>query len=165
MSDQADMFGGEDTLAVARAKVMVDRFDPEGTTCPCCDGLAKVYPRKFNRTMGVILCQMYVWNRADPGRWRHVKDEWPQANSKFNAEYTRLEDYYFIEPKPEGKDDGNPRCGFHRITQRGIDFVEGRCEAESHLHYYKGDIVERSQTTLDIGGVLRRPFYYKELWE
>lgn len=164
-----DLFDDEDSLSRARRMVMRDRWPVSrgglgGVICPCCDGIAHVYPRKFNRTMARVLVQMYLWDRRQPGEWRHVKNEWPKDNSKFNAEYARMVDYGLIE-EPDGvRPDGNPDTGYHRITEAGREFVEGRRRVPETHYCYKNKVIDQSAKTIDISGAIGHPFDYRELF-
>lgn len=50
---------GSQTLAEARAHVIANR--DEGTMCPCCGQLAKVYRRKLNASMALSLVWIYQY--------------------------------------------------------------------------------------------------------
>jgi len=165
-----DLFDNEDSLSRARRMVMRDRWPVSrggagGLICPCCDGLAKVYPRKFYKTMARILVQMYLWDRREPGGWHHVKNEWKKESSKFNPEYARMVDYGLIEAPDGIRPDGNPDTGYHRITEAGRVFVEGRSRVPK-LHYcYKGRVIDQSEQTVGISDVVGYEFNYRELFQ
>lgn len=163
--ETVEMFGDDDTLSRARRKVMRERFDAVGTICPCCDGLAKVYPRKFNKTMARVLVRMYVWDCRQPGQWHHVRKEWDLENLRFNAEYARMVDYDLIESPDDIRPDGNPDTGYHRITDLGRAFVEGRVRVPERHYCYKGKVIDQSESTIDISGAIGRPFSYRELFQ
>jgi len=162
-AEQASLDFG-DSLSAARRRVRMARFDTSGTICPCCDGLAKAYNRKFNKTMGDMLLQLFIWEKQEPGRWRHVKQEWPHNPGTFNQEYARMTDYELIEAPDEKRVDGNPHTGNHRITRKGVSFVMGLTAVPARLVYYKGSVIEESIEMINIAGVLGRPFNYRELW-
>ena len=154
----------DDSLWTARRMVMEERWGAKGVVCPCCDGLAKVYKRPFNKTMGKILIQMYIWEKKEPGRWHHVKNEWPYQPKTFNSEYARMVDYSLIEAPHDIRPDGNPDTGHHRITRSGVEFVEGRREVTKRQHCYKGQVIGESGPQVNISWVLKRPFNYRELF-
>ena len=160
---QSDMFGT--TLSAARAEVMAGRRNAGGVICPCCDGLAKMYVRKFNKTMAAHLVLLCKWNHEAPGEWHHVKRRFiGERRMNFNAEFARLADYELIESPDGVQPDGNPDGGYYRITPAGIDFVLGMCTVPTRLTYYKGRVLEVDSERINIEGALGRPFIYKELW-
>lgn len=143
---------------------MAKRFSTDGVNCPCCDGLAKVYPRTFNKTMARILVQMYLWDHDEPSRFRHVKEEWPYKFGTFNPEYARMVDLGLIEEPDEARDDGNPNTGYHRITHKGIRFVRGEVTIARRVFCYKGNVIEEDEGRITISDAMKRPFHYRELW-
>lgn len=154
----------EQSLAGARAFVMERRFRPEGTVCPCCDGIAKVYPRKFNKTLARILMVLARWDVENSGQFHHVKNEWQWANWSFNAEYARMVDLGLIEEPAEGRADGNPNTGFHRITHKGVRFVKGEITIPERVFCYKGKVIDESPEQINIYKAIGYEFKYSDLF-
>lgn len=64
----------------------------------------------------------------------------------------------------EVREDGSPRSGFHRITQRGRDFAHGRVVVPKYVHVYNGEYVNVfSDETISIEQALGEAFDYREL--
>lgn len=120
------------TLAQARAQFYENLRD--GTTCPCCDRYAKMYKRNLNSAMAATLIGMYkAWMR-DPGSWIHMISV--HNFGLPSRDYGTLEHWGLTEAKGETRKDGNPESGFHRITEKGRDFVEGKTLLRKYVFLY-----------------------------
>lgn len=136
----------------------------KGTICPCCDGIAKVYKRSFTKTLARILRVMHFWDIKSPGSWHHVKNEWPGPRPMFNPEYARMVDLGLIEENREGREDGNPNNGFHRITQKGKDFCNGKVTIPKYVYCYKGKVIDESNARITFADAWGTPFNYQEIF-
>lgn len=93
-----------------------------GTRCILCDRMNKVYHSPLNHEMARVLGKLAEFHRETPSRYIHVYDQIPNVRGGW---YSRLAYWGFIE--------GSNEEGCWRITGEGLDFVEGRSMALSHV--------------------------------
>lgn len=162
MSRQTSFFDQRDTLSDARERVRA-RLD-DGVECPCCGLFAKRYRRKLHAGMAVALIAIY--RTAAAGQfldgWMHVTKELLRRGvNPYASEYSKLEFWGFVEPKP-GQKKGSNEAGYWRITEAGRLFVEGRAVAPRVVLVYANRVVEYLGTTT-VREALGDKFSYEEL--
>lgn len=158
MAEQGSLFGppARDTLAEARRQVEHGRAD--GVTCPCCGQFAKTYRRKLNSSMAYAL--LVIARRTDD--WFHLFDFLAKQRVKA-SDAPSLRHWGLIEEKGEGKDDGNPRAGFYRVTELGRAFAGGRASVPRHMLIYNDQLLGFSEERIAIREALGDRFDYDEL--
>jgi hypothetical protein len=142
-----------------------DAFEAElgkGTECPCCGRFGKEYRRKLNSGMALTLIRIY---KSQQREWIHVKEYLRMHEYKNSHDWTLLKYWGLLEPKIAQRDDGSDRNGFHRITQKGIDFVEAKINVQSHIFLYNSGFLGFSGNMVSIRDALGRHFNYDELME
>lgn len=136
------------------------RVDP-GEVCPCCNQKAKVYPRTVHHTLAVALIQLY----------RRGLTYMPNAPTPFvhapslpgdTHEISQLVWWGLIEEEKGKRPDGG-RKGFWRITQAGIDFVEGKRTIQKTARVYDAQVVSYRGKQVTIKDCLDDPFDYDRL--
>jgi len=153
------------TLEEARRALLAEIR--EGTVCPCCERIAKVYKRKLNSSMARTMITFYRHSRKKPG-WFHVLREFvfEKAGPRYVCgDYSKLIYWGLIEERGDQQEDGNPHSGYFRITQRGVDFVEGRVRIARFVFLYNDrqvDVGEDPGDT-DVHEALGDKFDYNEL--
>lgn len=100
----------------------------DGAYCPCCGQRAQLYERKITSTMARALIQM----------WRHAGIEWchlPTVVGALRADEAKLVHWGLIEEENVVRDDGG-RAGFWRVTDLGVQFVQGEVTVPKHAYIY-----------------------------
>lgn len=113
------------TLAEAVDFVLAHMFSKEGAQCPCCGGLAKVKSYAVGGQLAYGLQLLYN-SRPAP---LHVKQFAGDSRMHGILRHAGL-----IE-QPTG-DPSKPfnRSGYWVITDRGVDWIEGRTTIPQHIH-------------------------------
>ncbi len=144
---------------------LISHFE-EGAVCPCCGQLVKLYKRKLDSFMAYALILIYRYFRqSDVEPWLHVPS-YLIAQGASDRECAKLRYWGLIEEMANTRPDGG-RAGLYRISQRGIDFVEGRCSVPKYIYLYnqmlidRGDEADSARTT--IHEALAERFDYQEL--
>lgn len=150
------------TLAQARA----DFYESlrEGTRCPCCDRFGKIYRRKLNSSMALMVIRMFRYEKEHPG-WIHMI-----SVNNFNLpsrDYGTLMHWELTEEKAGKKEDGNPDNGFYRLTEKGRLFALRKIRVRKYIYLYDNlslDVNEpEKDETIDVAEALGRHFNYTEL--
>ena len=105
------------TVADAKAWLR-DRVD-DGTRCPCCTQLAKVYKRQINGAMVRALVGLYRASHVG-AVFAHLPPIDPSHGDAAKLAYWGL-----IEEEPTVREDGG-RSGWWRITPLGVDWLHAR---------------------------------------
>lgn len=112
----------ERTLEEAR-KTLFENIR-EGTECPCCGQLAKVYQRKFNSIMARSMIAFWLEDREHPKEWLHalqvLQRRMPSVQG--SGDYGKLHYWGLLVAKADETDDGNS-AGLFRLTEKGRRFV------------------------------------------
>ena len=118
------------TLDEARQHVLKHRTDAFGVPCPCCDQLVKVYRRRINGAMALVLLALAKQAIAKGSReWLHVPNFVraipfsANLSVKSGGDWSKLRFWGLIEMRSGVRDDGSKRNGWYRITQEGVDFA------------------------------------------
>ena len=133
--------------------------------CPCCGQLVKLYKRKFNAGMAVVLIQIYKIHKTKPedDTWIKITEEvLARGYNPATMEYSKLKHWGLIEERGDAGEN-TPSAGFWRMTNRGINFVKGAVSIPSHVHIYNNMIVGFSETHVKISEALTEKFDYEEL--
>lgn len=153
---QPDMFGP--SLAEAKAEFYASAREPAGTICPCCDRFGKIYAVKLNAGMANTL----LWLYQNQG-FQHLPTAAPRHVISTNS-VGKLAAWGMAEAQPNDDDPSKKHLGIWRITAAGIDFVEGRSRAWSHVIHYNQTVMGfREDKKITISQALGRPFHYQEL--
>jgi hypothetical protein len=131
-----------------------------GVVCPCCQRFGKVYVRKFNKGMATNLINLYRRTRSG---FVHLPSTAPRYILNDN-QVGKLVFWNMAVAQPNEDDPSKNKSGCWKITDTGIDFVEGRIMVWSHVIEYN-QIVEgfREKKRVNISDALGRPFHYQEL--
>ncbi len=137
-----------------------------GVSCPCCDQFAKVYRRGLSGPMVYALIVIERWTRSNTG-WLHV----PEYLSKVctgtttrGGDWAKMVHWGLLQEKPVVRMDGAKHAGYYKITQLGLDFVNGRVQVPAHVFLYNKQKLERPITKMiSVEEALRKKFNYAEL--
>lgn len=149
--------GAEWTLADAKAWTR-ERAD-DGVTCPLCTQNVKVYRFHINASMAVALTRI----------WRHGGRAWVDVSAmdlphNLHGHLSKLRFWGLLE-KPEGehREDGSPRVGIWRVTERGEDWMRGAITVPSHARIYDNRCLGIVGEPMTIRDALGHRFNFDEL--
>ena len=150
-----------DSLLHARTLLQAAALEPQGVVCPCCDQIAKVYPRAINATMAAVLLILADDYREHGGLCVDVSEVLRNRNvaQRSGGDWARLKYWGLIERQP-----GRARW---RITDLGLEFAAGTLTVERELLVYDDEVVGTSDPTpvcihdciggFDVGDLYQRP--------
>lgn len=141
--------------------------------CPVCDSIVHLY--SFNITeltaKGFIMfCELYLKKNYNPnftfkdlnGKvWVHTKDYFEDIGLTQNVRggFTKLKYFGLIE-KYYDKDGDNPRNGYWKVTQKGIDFYKGNIKIPKFVYTYNDKAIEFSEDTIELKDTWGTKFDY-----
>ncbi len=158
------------TVAEARRFVEEHRTDSHGANCPVCDQLVKVYRRRLNTAMALVL--IYLVRRYDQVgalEWVHVPTFIrtlpiaPTVPVGNGGDWSKMRFWGFIEPQPGDRGDGSTRNGFYQLTERGIAFARGQMKAPASVYITNQQVLGVDEKLVDIHEALGKQFRYDEL--
>lgn len=117
--------GPPDSVSEERRRIEIDRKQPGGTVCRCCDQHTQEYRRKFNSGMARSLIALY---RHHIKRQIAANDDFPwmyyRGLVQQNLEYSKLQFWQLIEIKPHEDDPAKRTSGVWRLTHLAPPFVQ-----------------------------------------
>lgn len=135
----------------------------DGATCPCCERFGKVYTRSINRSIAQSLKWMYIFSKDHGvGVWADMREDAPQQSIRAN-EYTKLLSWRLAEKMSVEPGSSQKNTGMYRITQKGIDFVEGSVMVPKNVFIYNNEVLGVSEELIDFQSCLDEYFDYQEL--
>jgi len=143
------------TLAEAHKRVMagLDR----GVWCPCCQRLARRYPRVLSKEMArfVVLLYDYGLRVGRPTRYHHVRDFVPNLRDtpKASSDGAYLVLWGLVER-------GASDQGSYRLLDAGRDWIAGRCTVPRVAWVYGGRPYAFSRERVSLDQVVH---HYHEL--
>jgi len=151
------------SVEVARTWLHLSLAD--GAYCPCCGQLAKLYRRKLNATMSLVLVLLYRRFKEDPElEWLHVPTF---LNGKGVAarggDWAKLTHWGVLEALQRSRDNEAAGVGYYRVTDKGRSFVEIRSSLPSAAFLYDGRVQGFSEDMVTIVETLEKRFDYTEL--
>lgn len=151
----------DDTLAVARERVMAERWE-KGSTCPCCDQMAKVYARTLYAGLAVDLIKAWRYVRdGDPFQWFHM----PTAISHRAGDAAKAAHWGLIEPMPDVRREDGGKAGWWRFTPVGIGWVKGTSSVPRYALIYNKVLQRVDGPPWSIRDALGKEFDLRELLE
>lgn len=134
-SDQLDEFYEGKTLNEMR--VFVREHRKYGVTCPCCSQTVKVYERAMNYSMASYLKALLVL--SDGRIYVHIAEieelaRKSMAKTTGGRDFACLKGWNLIEQLPKDPNDKKRKTsGMWKITQKGIDFVNGKISLQAKV--------------------------------
>ena len=123
-----------------------------GAECPVCRRLVHCYKRKL--TVSIVRQLVKLYKKG--GGW-HNKDSWADTNISV---YAHPRQWGLIEKKISDSEK-KKSSGMWRITQKGIDFVEGRIAIPDAIFVYLNEVQGVSETRVKIAEVIENFDYSK----
>ncbi len=170
MTQDFDVICDDDSVGVARR--WLDRKADDGAICPCCRGVVKVYSRKINATMALVLIEMARSTTVESGPvWLHVQRDVLSrlvsrgVHAATSGDYAKLRYWDLIVPIPTGRamELRANSSGLWRITARGLMFVRRQIKVQSVARVLGGDVIGYAGLDVGIEECLGKRFSYDEL--
>jgi len=156
--EQTELFS--DTLQQAKQELR-DNWD-KGTSCKCCGQFVKLYKRKLNSGMAVILIRLYKESLISD-RWINVKDFLRVNSFKNNHDWTLLKYWGFIKQNDQKSNGKTKSLGEWKITDKGKDFVLNKITTHKRIHIYNKMYMGVDIEQTNIIECLGNHFNYNEL--
>lgn len=151
MPDHFDM-----NMPVGQAKADVMALLEEGVVCPCCEQLAKRYPRTIYSTMAASIIAIY---RAAGREWIHIPT---LLDRRAAADVPKLRHWGLLEEEMTLREDGG-RAGFWRLTEAGVAYVIGNRHVPKTAYVYNNEVLGYEGPQVSIQDALGTKFDYREL--
>ena len=156
---------------VLEAKAFLNKNARLGVSCPCCNGLVKVYKRKLNTGMALFLISLYKiqFGKVHLGSSEvitevHAKDVLKGLNTHTKSlDYSVLKHFGLIDSVKGENSEGKKSSGFWTLTTSGIQFVLGSYLAPAYVEIYNNKRLNDSDERVGIEEALGRNFDYEEL--
>lgn len=169
---QPTKFTGSEQSALAEVRQFVfdHRIDAHGASCPACDQLVKIYNRKLNSPMAIVL--IYLVRQAQQAGyadWVHVPSFIrslplpPGVSAGNGGDWSKLRFWGFIEPKFAEREDGSKRNGYYKVTQKGIDFALGKDTAPASFYMTNQTVIGPGPGEVSVAQALGKKFDYSDL--
>lgn len=127
----------------------------EGTRCPCCTQMAKVYKRTIHAKMARDLVRSY---REVGTAWYHV----PSVITGHPGDLVKCRYWGLMQEDTEKRDDGG-RAGWWKITPTGEAFVLHQLAVPKYARLYDGRRLSLEGPNVTIVDCLGKKFNYSEL--
>lgn len=152
---------GVNTVADARTRIAAGWEAGDGTPCPVCTQLVKLYRRKLNSGMARILIWLVREAARYPEGWVPVADTAPTFVRRSN-EVSRLALWGLVEDQPSDTP-ARRNSGVWRPTDAGRRFAARETRAPSHVLIFNNVVYGWSAEQIDITAALGETFRYDEL--
>lgn len=140
-ADRLTFQGGPgSTLKEAQEFVETNRLT--GVTCPCCGQTAKTYRKRLGSTRAVGLVLLYWLYQKHPecrGKFVHVVRYIHSLG--LDPKISALLTGDFVGAKNWGMLEAGARVGYWRLSQRAIDFIEGRVSIPSYAYLFNDELL------------------------
>ena len=136
-----------------------------GTTCPCCGRYVKLYKRKLTSSMVQALILIYKYFKLNPESWLHVENYLKQQNisAAIRGDFPKLRYWGLLEKQIDKREDGSGRVGYYKVSQKGIDFINGRIEVPRFVFIYNQTVERFSEEKTGIKKALGDKFSFDEI--
>lgn len=134
----------------------------EGSKCPCCSQLARVYRRAMTATTGRAMVAMH----RQEDDWVHLPTlvKTQLSDVAHQGGYAALAQHWGLiqEARDAGREDGG-RAGWWRLTIKGRAFVQDGYRVPKYAHIYDGRCLGHSGEPVGVRDVLGTKFDYAAL--
>jgi hypothetical protein len=154
------------TIAAAR-KVLLAHMR-SGVDCPVCNQFAKLYSRPIRAGMVAGLGVLYTYDLKNSGAWCHVEMAFKELKPEVRGgDWCKLRFWDMIEKRPkihDTKRGSNPKKGFWRITELGVEFITGKLKVPERALIFNNECLGFSGDEMDVFEVLEKGgFDYDEI--
>lgn len=121
----------------------------EGVICPCCNRYTRRYKRKITKSM---ILGLHLIKKSGKTDYIHLQEFFKNQDcpSSTFGDVAKLRFWGLIDKLETERPDGSHRNGFYRITQQGIDFLEGKLKVPPYV-IIRNDIPVSFSTDEPIG--------------
>jgi hypothetical protein len=138
---------------------MAELRNGEGVDCPCCGRHAQLYKRHIHQTVAKQLVELY--KQGGSTKYVHVSHLIPN-NQAGAGDFTKAKYWGLIveqvNDNPKLKTSGN-----WKLTEKGIDFVEGRQAISKYVKVFDDEVYSFSPEKLYISECFKNGFDYSLL--
>ena len=170
----ADPFGYADgAVSLAEERDRLRAVILDGTRCRCCRRRVQLYRRTLGAGMAVALLSFFRASENLPAHhdgFLHAEDTFKEdrrISSAARGDFTKLRHWGLIEKAEGEREDGSPRNGHYRMTERGRMFCQRRLHVRPAVYEYNGEVYPppagADDTPVDIVDALGKRFDYAEL--
>lgn len=132
----------------------------KGCSCPACGQTVKLYKRKLNSGMSIVLYYMYRYGNG----FVHVKELLREKGLKNNHDWTLLKYWGLIQELDNiPNESGTKSSGHWRITDKGIDFIFRNLSVQKHILIYNNKFQGFSNDNTNFKESLGDDFNFNEL--
>lgn len=137
-------------------------FKTKGMKCPCCTQFVKMYNRAITSAMA---CALIYIHKSGKREFFHVEDYLKEIDcpSSIRGDFAKLRFFGLIESIDLTRKDGSDRSGYYKITQKGIDFVNGTIQVPRAVRIFNNATYGMDEEMIDIHQALKNKFSYKDL--
>lgn len=147
------------TVAEARQQFLAATSTGGPVVCPCCLRKGRIYRRRLNSGMAVVLVRLHHLGAAE--RWVNVRELFPGVTQR-GGEWARTRFWGLVRPADERTAEENAR-GDWKLTERGVEFVLGQVEVSAAVFVWDNTPLRFSDETVTIHQALGQRFDYAEL--
>lgn len=138
-------------------------IEGEGGRCPCCGRWGKVYRRPLNARMAAAM----IWLSQNGGLtdWVHLPTKAPRWITR-SYQTANLRWWGLLERKPNDPEvSDTSTSGLWRLTQKGIDWINGRTTVPKFLWTYDDAVVREDEPLITVQECLtiRSSFSYTDM--
>lgn len=148
--------------SVVQAQQHIRKHAADGTACPCCGRLVKIYFRPLHSEMAAFLCRLVALSGSNL-LWYHIRDILPggRTTQKASSDGAYLVHWGLVATRAPAK--GRASAGLYRPTRAGVAFAKGASVVPSHVYLFNNKVVTFSSYTVDIYEALGSEFDYDAL--
>jgi hypothetical protein len=145
---------------LAESKEWLQKNVRNGVICPCCDRFDKIYNYSLPLSSVKALTRLGKISRMNTDYVAH----YTEFNNNKSQTFVKFQ-YINLVFQPE-TDEGSTKktSGNWSITEKGIDFIQGRISIPSHLIIYHNELIGVSETNKYIDDFWS-DFNYKEMMD
>lgn len=152
-----------ESTTIGEAKLKLFNSAHEGTYCPCCESLVKIYRRTISGKSINMLSGLYNLAKAETGRYFHLSKVLRNSGQIQTSEFPKLRFWGLIKRLDIETDNGSNHSGHYSITQKGVDFLLGRLKIPKYASVYKNEVQEMSKELVTVYECRANKFHFQDL--
>jgi len=143
---------------IGEAKAFLKEHFEDGSICPCCGQIVKLYNRKLNSVMSRMLIKLSHL----PEGFNHVSKIQESISTTGTNDFSKLLHWNMVEQQ-SNEDPARKTSGNWRITQKGKDFVNMKISVPKYCKIYNTKKLGMSLDQISISESLGNKFNYQKL--
>lgn len=156
-----DPFNELQTFADARPVLRALAETNDGADCPLCAQKVKIYKRKLTSVSARAVRALYATHGCDFGSLPDVAREHLPDVANQGGFLVLGAHWGLIEEERRHRPDGG-RTGWWRVTDLGIEWLNGDARLPAYAHIYAGECIGFSGEMVGIASVLEEHFHLGE---